>query len=114
MKLSIQQAERFVAMMGIEPIQSALNAGAQVVICRTLQRCGHLCRVAGARGDSQAHRFFTPEKILELRFGGRLRQRFLIRIAWRRNWIRNGFTIRSAESPPFAAHHKAFAAHKLV
>src|SRR5260370_30167552 len=29
---SIQQAERFVAMMGIEPIQSALNAGAQVVI----------------------------------------------------------------------------------
>ncbi|HEV2523380.1 MAG TPA: acyclic terpene utilization AtuA family protein [Candidatus Acidoferrales bacterium] len=29
---SIQQAERFVAMMGIEPIQSALTAGAQVVI----------------------------------------------------------------------------------
>lgn len=28
----IMQAERFVAMMGIEPIQSALNAGAQVVI----------------------------------------------------------------------------------
>ena len=29
---SIRQATRFVAMMGIEPIQSALNAGAQVVI----------------------------------------------------------------------------------
>ena len=29
---SIRQAERFVAMMGIEPIQSALNSGAQVVI----------------------------------------------------------------------------------
>jgi hypothetical protein len=29
---SIRQAERFVAMMGIEPIQSALSSGAQVVI----------------------------------------------------------------------------------
>jgi len=29
---SIMQAERFVAMMGIEPIQAALNSGAQVVI----------------------------------------------------------------------------------
>jgi hypothetical protein len=31
-ELSIRQAERFVAMMGIEPIQSALNSGAQVVV----------------------------------------------------------------------------------
>jgi hypothetical protein len=29
---SVRQAERFVAMMGIEPIQSALNLGAQVVV----------------------------------------------------------------------------------
>lgn len=31
-EVSIQKAERFVAMMGIEPIQSALSSGAQVVI----------------------------------------------------------------------------------
>src|SRR5439155_26808270 len=30
---AILNAERFVAMMGIEPMQRALNAGAQVVVC---------------------------------------------------------------------------------
>jgi len=103
MKTSIQQAERFVAMMGIEPIQSALNAGAQVVIAG---RCSDVAIYAAlpVLEGIPKHIAFTPEKFSNA-VRRPLRSAF-IRIAWRRNWIRMASqSIRRI--PPFAAHHKA-------
>jgi len=50
----IRQSQRFVAMMGIEPIQAALAGGAKLGNRWPMQRCRDLRGAAGAKGYSEA------------------------------------------------------------
>src|SRR6266481_1363334 len=61
---TLQQAERFVAMMGIEPIQAALKAGAQVVVAGRCSDVAIYAALPVLRGIPK-HVAFHAGKILE-------------------------------------------------
>ena len=106
---SILQAERFVAMMGIEPIQSALNAGAQVVIAG---RCSDVAIYAAlpVLEGIPKHIAFHAGKILECGSAA-VAQRFYpdCKAA---ELDQDGFTI-DPPNPAFRCTPQSVAAHNL-
>jgi len=81
----ILNAERFVAMMGIEPIQRALDAGAQVVIGGRCSDVAIYAALPVARGISRGVAFHAG-KILECGAASAVQRPILT--AWQRNWTR--------------------------
>jgi hypothetical protein len=106
---SIQQAERFVAMMGIEPIQSALNAGAQVVIAG---RCSDVAIYAAlpVLEGIPKHVAFHAGKILECGSAA-VAQRFYPD-CMAAELDQDGFTMEPP-NPAFRCTPQSVAAHNL-
>ena len=106
---SIQQAERFVAMMGLEPIQSALTAGAQVVIagrCSDVAIYAALPVMKGIPKDVAFH----AGKILECGSAA-VAQRFYTD-CMAAELDQDGFTIEPP-NPTFRCTPQSVAAHTL-
>jgi hypothetical protein len=106
---SIRQAERFVAMMGIEPIQSALNAGAQVVVAG---RCSDVAIYASlpVLEGIPKHVAFHAGKILECGSAA-VAQRFYPD-CMAAELDQDGFTIEPP-NPTFRCTPQSVAAHTL-
>ncbi len=106
---SIQQAERFVAMMGIEPIQSALNAGAQVVIAGRCSDVAIYAALPVIEGIPK-HIAFHAGKILECGSAA-VAQRFYPD-CMAAELDQDGFTI-DPPNPAFRCTPQSVAAHNL-
>jgi len=106
---SIRQAERFVAMMGIEPIQSALNAGAQVVVAG---RCSDVAIYAAlpVLEGIPKHVAFHAGKILECGSAA-VAQRFYSD-CMAAELDQDGFTVEPP-NPTFRCTPQSVAAHTL-
>jgi len=106
---SIRQAERFVAMMGIEPIQSALNSGAQVVIAG---RCSDVAIYAAlpVLDGIPRHVAFHAGKILECGSAA-VAQRFYTD-CMAAELDQDGFTVEPP-NPAFRCTPQSVAAHTL-
>ncbi len=106
---SIRQAERFVAMMGIEPIQSALHAGAQVVIAG---RCSDVAIYAAlpVLEGIPKHVAFHAGKILECGSAA-VAQRFYPD-CMAAELDQDGFTVEPP-NPTFRCTPQSVAAHTL-
>jgi hypothetical protein len=106
---SIRQAERFVAMMGIEPIQSALSAGAQVVIAG---RCSDVAIFAAlpVMEGIPKHVAFHAGKILECGSAA-VAQRFYPD-CMAAELDQDGFTVEPP-NPAFRCTPQSVAAHNL-
>ena len=106
---SIQQAERFVAMMGIEPIQAALNAGAQVVIAG---RCSDVAIYAAlpVLEGIPKHIAFHAGKILEC--GSAAVAQRLYPDCMAAELDQDGFTMEPP-NPTFRCTPQSVAAHNL-
>lgn len=106
---SIRQATRFVAMMGIEPIQSALNSGAQVVIAG---RCSDVAIYAAlpVLEAIPKHVAFHAGKILECGSAA-VAQRFYPD-CMAAELDQDGFTIEPP-NPDFCCTPQSVAAHTL-
>jgi hypothetical protein len=106
---SILQAERFVAMMGIEPIQSALNAGAQVVITGRSSDVAIYAALPVLEGIPK-HIAFHAGKILECGSAA-VAQRFYPD-CMAAELDQDGFTI-DPPNPDFRCTPQSVAAHNL-
>ena len=106
---SIRQAERFVAMMGIEPIQSALSSGAQVVIAG---RCSDVAIYAAlpVLEGIPKHVAFHAGKILECGSAA-VSQRFYPD-CMAAELDQDGFTVEPP-NPTFRCTPQSVAAHNL-
>jgi len=106
---SIRQAERFVAMLGIEPIQSALNAGAQVVVAG---RCSDVAIYAAlpVLEGIPKHVAFHAGKILECGSAA-VAQRFYSD-CMAAELDQDGFTVEPP-NPTFRCTPQSVAAHTL-
>jgi hypothetical protein len=106
---SIRQAERFVAMMGIEPIQSALNLGAQVVVAG---RCSDVAIYAAlpVLEGIPKHVAFHAGKILECGSAA-VAQRFYPD-CMAAELDQTGFTVEPP-NPAFRCTPQSVAAHTL-
>jgi Acyclic terpene utilisation family protein AtuA len=106
---SIRQAERFVAMMGIEPIQLALNAGAQVVVAG---RCSDVAIYAAlpVLEGIPKHVAFHAGKILECGSAA-VAQRFYSD-CMAAELDQDGFTVEPP-NPTFRCTPQSVAAHTL-
>ena len=106
---SIRQAERFVAMMGIEPIQSVLNAGAQVVVAG---RCSDVAIYAAlpVLEGIPKHVAFHAGKILECGSAA-VAQRFYSD-CMAAELDQDGFTVEPP-NPTFRCTPQSVAAHTL-
>src|ERR1700674_4458500 len=106
---SIRQAERFVAMMGIEPIQSALKSGAQVVVTG---RCSDVAIYAAlpVLEGIPKHVAFHAGKILECGSAA-VAQRFYSD-CMAAELDQDGFTVEPP-NPDFRCTPQSVAAHTL-
>jgi hypothetical protein len=106
---SIRQAERFVAMMGIEPIQSALKLGAQVVVTG---RCSDVAIYAAlpVMEGIPKHVAFHAGKILECGSAAVARRFYPDCMAAALD--QDGFTI-DPPNPDFRCTPQSVAAHTL-
>ena len=106
---SIRQAERFVAMMGIEPIQAALNSGAQVVIAGRSSDVAIYAALPVLEGIPK-HIAFHAGKILEC--GSAAVAQRLYPDCMAAELDEDGFTIEPP-NPAFRCTPQSVAAHNL-
>jgi hypothetical protein len=106
---SIRKAERFVAMMGIEPIQSALQAGAQVVVAGRSSDVAIYAAVPVLQGIPK-HVAFHAGKILECGSAA-VAQRFYPD-CMAAELDQDGFTVEPP-NPNFRCTPQSVAAHTL-
>jgi hypothetical protein len=106
---SIRQAERFVAMMGIEPLQAALHAGAQVVIAGRSSDVAIYAALPVLEGIPK-HIAFHAGKILEC--GSAAVAQRLYPDCMAAELDEDGFTIEPP-NPAFRCTPQSVAAHNL-
>jgi hypothetical protein len=106
---SIRQAERFVAMMGIEPIQAALHSGAQVVIAGRSSDVAIYAALPVLEGIPK-HIAFHAGKILEC--GSAAVAQRLYPDCMAAELDEDGFTIEPP-NPAFRCTPQSVAAHNL-
>ena len=106
---SIQQAERFVAMMGIEPIQAALQSGAQVVIAGRSSDVAIYAALPAQEGIPK-HIAFHAGKILEC--GSAAVAQRLYPDCMAAELDKDGFTLEPP-NPAFRCTPQSIAAHNL-
>ena len=106
----IRRAQRFVAMMGIEPLQAALAAGAQVVIAGRCSDVAIYAALPVMRGIPK-HVAFHAGKILER--GGASAAKRLYPDCMAAELDAEGFTVETLPTPNWDVRPKASAAHTL-
>ncbi len=106
---TIESAERFVAMMGIEPIQAALNAGAQVIIAGRCSDVAIYAALPVLRGIPKCVAFHAG-KILEC--GAASAEQRLYPDCMVAELEQSGFTVEPP-NPAFRCTPQSVAAHAL-
>jgi len=108
-ELSIHKAERFVAMMGIEPIQSALKAGAQIVIAGRCSDVAIFAALPVLQGIPKSVAFHAG-KILECGSASVVQRYYPDCMSAELD--QNGFTVEPP-NPAFRCTPQSVAAHTL-